>query len=101
MPSVIYTSGADYLCYGMGERPMLELTKGIEKGWSQHRMHQIPQIAFYVKGKRPEGVEVSKPVAPFEVGSAPLLSPCGSQPSMSLGLSQGHGLRRRPAGRFL
>ncbi|MBO4466547.1 MAG: YgiQ family radical SAM protein, partial [Bacteroidales bacterium] len=48
MPSVLYTSGADYLCYGMGERPMLELTKGIEKGWSQHRMHQIPQIAFYV-----------------------------------------------------
>ena len=57
MPSVIYTSGADYLCYGMGERPMLELTKGIEKGWSQHRMHQIPQIAFYVKGKRPEAAE--------------------------------------------
>ena len=66
MPSVLYTSGADYLCYGMGERPMLELTKGIEKGWSQHKMHQIPQIAFYVKGKyksKPEGVEVSKPVA--------------------------------------
>ena len=66
MPSVLYTSGADYLCYGMGERPMLELTKGIEKGWSQHRMHQIPQIAFFVKGKyksKPEGVEVSKPVA--------------------------------------
>ncbi|MBR5063919.1 MAG: hypothetical protein IKX05_04300 [Bacteroidales bacterium] len=56
MPSVIYTSGADYLCYGMGERPMLELTKGIEKGWSQHRMHQIPQIAFYVNGKLPAGV---------------------------------------------
>ena len=52
MPSVLYTSGADYLCYGMGERPMLELTKGIEKGWSQHRMHQIPQIAFYIKGKQ-------------------------------------------------
>ena len=54
MPSVLVTSGADYLCYGMGERPMLELTKGIEKGWSQHRMHQIPQIAFFVTGKVPE-----------------------------------------------
>ena len=51
MPSVLYTSGADYLCYGMGERPMLELTKGIEKGWSRHRMQQIPQIAFYVDKK--------------------------------------------------
>ncbi|MBR5403085.1 MAG: YgiQ family radical SAM protein, partial [Bacteroidales bacterium] len=55
MPSVLVTSGADYLCYGMGERPMLELTKGIEKGWSQHKMRQIPQIAFYVNGKVPAG----------------------------------------------
>ena len=55
MPSVLYTSGADYLCYGMGERPMLELTRGIEKGWSRHRMRQIPQIAFYVSGKLPAG----------------------------------------------
>ena len=54
MPSVLYTSGADYLCYGMGERPMLELTKGIEKGWNQHRMRQIQQIAFYCLGEAPE-----------------------------------------------
>ena len=64
MPSVLVTSGADYLCYGMGERPMLELTRGIEKGWSRHRMHQIPQIAFFVnKPYRPFGEGVSKPVA--------------------------------------
>ncbi len=56
MPSVLVTSGADYLCYGMGERPMLELTKGIEKGWSRHRMQQIPQIAFFVKGGMPDQV---------------------------------------------
>ena len=55
MPSVVVTSGADYLCYGMGERPMLELTRGIEKGWPRHRMQQIPQIAFYVNGKVPAG----------------------------------------------
>ncbi len=63
MPSVLVSSGADYLCYGMGEKPMLELTRGIEKGWSRHRMQQIPQIAFYVKGRVPEGAEVPKPVA--------------------------------------
>ena len=64
MPSVLVSSGADYLCYGMGERPMLELTRGIEKGWSRHRMHQIPQIAFFVnKPYRPFGEGVSKPVA--------------------------------------
>ena len=54
MPSVLYTSGADYLCYGMGERPMLELSRGIEKGWPRRRMQQIPQLAFYVKGSIPE-----------------------------------------------
>ena len=53
MPSVLVSPGADWLCYGMGERPMLELTRGIEKGWSRHRMRQIPQLAFYVKGKMP------------------------------------------------
>ena len=67
MPSVLYTSGADYLCYGMGERPMLELTRGIEKGWPPHRMQQIPQIAFYVKGTYkgagPEGVFSPEPMA--------------------------------------
>ena len=51
MPSVLYTSGADYLCYGMGERPMLELTKGIENRWNRRRMEAIPQIAFYHTGK--------------------------------------------------
>ena len=83
MPSVLVSSGADYLCYGMGERPMLELTKGIEKGWSQHRMRQISQIAFYVKGKVPGWALSPESVATlgtFEVGSAPLLSPCGSRP---------------------
>ena len=50
MPSILIWSGADYLCYGMGERPMLELTRGIEAGRSPHQMHKIPQIAFYMSG---------------------------------------------------
>ena len=60
MPSVLVTSGADYLCYGMGERPMLELTKGIENGWNRHRMQSIKQIAFFNTGewKEKEGVLV-------------------------------------------
>ena len=59
MPSVLVSSGADYLCYGMGERPMLALTKGIEKGWLRHQMQSIQQIAFYVDGKVPEGDTLS------------------------------------------
>ena len=57
-PSVLVDSGADWLCYGMGERPMLELTRGIEKGWNRHRLEQIPQLAFLQKGapKAGEGI---------------------------------------------
>ena len=49
-PSVLVDSGADWLCYGMGERPMLELTRGLERGWSRHRLEQIPQLGFYRTG---------------------------------------------------
>lgn len=51
MPSILVSSGADYLCYGMGEKPMLEFTKGIEAGRSLHDMHKIPQLGFYMSGK--------------------------------------------------
>ncbi len=50
MPSVLVDSGADWLCYGMGERPMLELTRAFDKGWNRHRMEAIPQVAFIKKG---------------------------------------------------
>lgn len=51
MPSILVSSGADYLCYGMGERPMLELTKAIENQRNVHDIHQIPQVAFLMSGK--------------------------------------------------
>ena len=58
MPSILETCKAEYLCYGMGERTMLELTRGIEAGRSLHDMHRIPQIAFRMTGspKPREGV---------------------------------------------
>lgn len=51
LPSILVSSGADFLCYGMGERTMLELTKGIEAGRNLHQLHQIKQIGFYMSGK--------------------------------------------------
>ncbi len=51
LPSVLVSSGADFLCYGMGERTMLELTRGIEAGRNMHQLHQIKQIGFYMTGK--------------------------------------------------
>ena len=51
MPSILLDSGADWLCYGMGERPMLEITRAIEAGRNLRQMEQIPQLAFYRKGR--------------------------------------------------
>ncbi|MDO5442566.1 MAG: YgiQ family radical SAM protein [Bacteroidia bacterium] len=53
-PSILVDSGADWLCYGMGERPMLELTRAIEKGWSRHQMEHINQIGCFKQGKLPQ-----------------------------------------------
>ena len=50
MPSILVDSGADWLCYGMGERPMLELTRAIEAGRNRRQIEQIPQLAFYRSG---------------------------------------------------
>ena len=51
MPSILVDSGADWLCYGMGERPMLELTKAIEAGRNRKQIEQIPQLAFFKTGR--------------------------------------------------
>ena len=50
-PSVLVESGADWLCYGMGERTMLELTRAIEDGRNISDIRKIPQLAFYMDGR--------------------------------------------------
>ncbi len=50
MPSILVSSGADWLCYGMGERPMLELTRAIEKDRKISDIRKIPQLAFRASG---------------------------------------------------
>ena len=50
-PSVLVDSGADWLCYGMGERTMIEFTKAIEAGRNINDIRKIPQLAFYKDGK--------------------------------------------------
>ena len=51
LPSVLVSSGADWLCYGMGERTMIELTRAIEAGRNISDIRKIPQIWFYCDGK--------------------------------------------------
>ena len=50
MPSVIVDSGMDFLCYGMGEKAMLNITRAIEKGWSRRQLETLAQFAFFRKG---------------------------------------------------
>ena len=50
LPSVLVSSGADWLCYGMGERTMIELTRAIEAGRNISDIRKIPQIGFYCDG---------------------------------------------------
>lgn len=51
LPSILEWCPADYLCYGMGEKPMLELTRAIEAQRSDRLIRQIPQLAFKMSGK--------------------------------------------------
>ena len=50
-PSVVVDSGADWLCYGMGERTILEFTKAIEAGRNVNDIRKIPQLGFYMDGR--------------------------------------------------
>lgn len=50
-PSVLVDSGADWLCYGMGERTMIEFTRAIEAGRNVNDIRKIPQLGFYMDGR--------------------------------------------------
>ena len=50
-PSILVDSGADWLCYGMGERTMIEFTKAIEAGRNVGDIRKIPQLGFYMDGR--------------------------------------------------
>ena len=56
-PSILCESGADWLCYGMGEQVMLALTRAIEQGWSREEIETLPQIGFYKEGAVPDSTE--------------------------------------------
>ncbi len=50
-PSILIDSKADWLCYGMGERTMLEFTRAIESGRNINDIRKIPQLGFYMDGR--------------------------------------------------
>ena len=50
-PSILVDSGADWLCYGMGERTMIEFTRAVEAGRNLNDIRKIPQLGFYMDGR--------------------------------------------------
>ena len=77
MKSVVVDSGADWLCYGMGERPMLAVTRAIEKGCNIRQMESIPQLAFYRDGVAPLSRTASSPTgAHSDVAVSPAIVEC-------------------------
>lgn len=46
MPSILISSKADMLVYGMGEKPLLALLEAMQSGRSFYDLHDIPQTAY-------------------------------------------------------
>ncbi len=53
-PSILVDSKADYLIYGMGERPVVALADAFARGASREEIEKIPQIG-YLAGQEPDG----------------------------------------------
>lgn len=52
-PSVLIDSKADYLIYGMGERPIVDMAEAILRGYSPENIKALPQIG-YISSSEPE-----------------------------------------------
>jgi len=51
MPSVLVNSGADYLLYGMGERPIIQLARLFRNKATAAELRNTPQIAYVAASK--------------------------------------------------
>ena len=56
-PSILTSSGADMLIYGMGEQPMRELVRLLSKGVPFSSLKTIHQTAIVIKGNEPLPVQ--------------------------------------------
>ena len=53
MPSILVDSGADMLVYGMGEKPLTEILRLMDKGIPIRSLHTIPQTAISLSKENP------------------------------------------------
>ena len=45
-PSILASSGADLLVYGMGDRTIIEVARALRNGYNAKLLRKIPQVAF-------------------------------------------------------
>ena len=45
-PSILCDSGADMIIYGMGEKPIVELSRQLDEGIPVSAIHDIPQTTY-------------------------------------------------------
>lgn len=50
-PSILVDSGADYLVYGMGERPIVAIAEAFRSENRDEQVRKIPQVAYFTKDK--------------------------------------------------
>lgn len=50
MPNILTSSGADLLIYGMGEQPIRDVVKYLQRGTPFESLKTIPQTAFLIDG---------------------------------------------------
>ncbi len=53
-PSILVDSGADWLVYGMGERPIVALADALASGATLEQMRALPQVG-YIADQAPDG----------------------------------------------
>ncbi len=67
-PSILVSSGADLLIYGMAERTVTELAHRMLAGESLKEIHDLPQSAYLIRN--------GTPIAPFPGAKDRALRPC-------------------------
>lgn len=62
MRPILFDSGADLVIYGMGEKPIVELSRRLAEGDAIAAIRDIPQTVYLVKPDAPEAVATEEDV---------------------------------------
>ncbi len=60
LPSILISSKADFLIYGMGERPIIALARALKEGMRKEEILAIPQLAYVLTCNNEENASKEK-----------------------------------------